>query len=263
MCRGYVFDRYNLLTTRAENSKQYKEQVSHIIYPVGDGGVFSSANDMLKWDQALKTGKLLDQSLVKALFISFKTNDSKDVGYGFGWFIYTDSLNKKMVQHTGGWPGFKNAFVRYLDDNRTLLVFRNNEMDFKGIQPAVINILDNKPFRLPEPSLAQALALSALKAQHDTLIITKKYESLKDHCTVNEDDINTIGYGLLYKGMTKQALEVMKINASLFPNSANAFDSLAELYLKNGYKELAAINYRKSLALNPANDAAKKILETL
>jgi cytochrome c-type biogenesis protein CcmH/NrfG len=49
----------------------------------------------------------------------------------------------------------------------------------------------------------------------------------------------------------------------LFPDSWNTYDSLGEAYLKQGNKELAAENYRRSLELNPDNqgavDAVKKL----
>jgi CubicO group peptidase (beta-lactamase class C family) len=258
---GYVFERTTLSNIKAENSEQFSRQVRTIVYPVGDGGVFSTANDMMKWDAALKTGKLVKATTLQEAFISAKTNDGRGAGYGFGWFVAVDSANGKIVQHTGGWPGFRNAFIRYLDKNRTLLVLRNNEIEFRGIQPAIINILDNKAFHLPEPSLAQAFAFASLNAGPSS--IQKTYTTLKGHCIVNENEINDVGYGLLQKGLPKHALEVMKINVELFPGSANAFDSLGELYLKNDNKELAAENYKRSLAIDPNNDAARKVLEKL
>ncbi len=259
--KGYVLNRLDLSTVTAEKTEQFSRQVKIIVYPVGDGGVFSSVNDMMKWNEALKTERLVKASTLNEAFVSAKTNNGKDVGYGFGWFVFSDPVNGRMIQHTGGWPGFRNAFVRYLDKNRELIVLRNNEVDFRGIQPAVMNILDDKPFKLPEPSLAQAFVFASLKT--DESVIQKTYDDLKGHCIVDEADINDIGYGLLRKGLLKHALEVMKVNAALFPNSANAFDSLGELYLKNGNKDLAAMNYKKSLALDPSNEAAKKVLEKL
>ena len=45
--------------------------------------------------------------------------------------------------------------------------------------------------------------------------------------------------------------------------SANAFDSLAETYMKNGQIDLAIKNYEKSLELNPDNENAQEILNKL
>jgi len=227
-----------------------------------DVGIFSSANDMIKWDEALRTNKLVKPASLQEAFTSSIANNGKETGYGFGWFIVnSDTANGKMVQHTGGWPGFRNAFIRYTEKNRTLLVLRNNEIEFRGIQPAVNSILNGKPLVPPQPSLAQAFALAAAKA--DASIIQTTYTSLKGACQLNEQEINEVGYGLWEKGLQQHALEVMKINSQLFPQSWNAYDSLAEIYLKSGDKENAKLNYQRSVALNPKNDGAKKQLENL
>jgi tetratricopeptide (TPR) repeat protein len=62
-----------------------------------------------------------------------------------------------------------------------------------------------------------------------------------------------------------EAIDLLKLNVQVYPNSWNAYDSLGEAYMKAGQKQLAIDNYKKSLELNPANDGAKeklKVLET-
>jgi Flp pilus assembly protein TadD len=53
------------------------------------------------------------------------------------------------------------------------------------------------------------------------------------------------------------------LNVDLHPKSWNAYDSLGEMYAKNGEKDLAIANYQKSLDLNPKNDGAVKMLAEL
>ncbi|HEV7782743.1 MAG TPA: serine hydrolase [Chitinophagaceae bacterium] len=261
IAKGYVWDRQTLANTPAENSDQFSKQVRTIIYPIGDGGIFSTASDMMKWEQALKTEQLVKQSVLQEAYQSAKTNDGKEAGYGFGWFVVKDPANGKIVQHTGGWPGFRNAFVRYLDKDRVLLVLRNYEMEFRGIQPAVNNILEGKPYTMPQPSLAYAFAFVSLTS--DDQIIPAVFKKLKGTSIINEEEINDVGYSLAKKGLKKHALEVMKANAELFPRSWNVYDSLGELYLANGDKENARLNYKRSLELNAGNEGAKKALENL
>lgn len=96
---------------------------------------------------------------MEAAFTSGLLNNGQTAGYGFGWFVSRDAAGRKMVVHTGGWPGYRNAFIRYPDQDISILVLRNNEVEFMGIQPAVMNILEGKPFEMPKSSLAQALAI--------------------------------------------------------------------------------------------------------
>ncbi|MBE0664959.1 MAG: tetratricopeptide repeat protein, partial [Candidatus Aminicenantes bacterium] len=79
----------------------------------------------------------------------------------------------------------------------------------------------------------------------------------------DESSINSFAYELLNSGKTEEAIMVFGLNVKIFPESANAFDSLAEAYMKNGQKELAVKNYEKTLALDPGNTNAQKMLEKL
>jgi dienelactone hydrolase len=61
--------------------------------------------------------------------------------------------------------------------------------------------------------------------------------------------INLMGYEHLQAGDIKYALEIMKLNVTAFPESPNAYDSLSDVYLADGQKELARQNARKALEL--------------
>ena len=80
---------------------------------------------------------------------------------------------------------------------------------------------------------------------------------------VGEGQLNSLGYRLLGNNKLKEAIEIFKFIVSEYPESANAYDSLGEVYMKAGEKELAIKNYEKSLELNPKNENAKKMLEDL
>ncbi len=78
-----------------------------------------------------------------------------------------------------------------------------------------------------------------------------------------EGEFNSVGYQLLQENRAEQALVLFKANAELFPRSWNAFDSLAEAYMKAGDTVKAIANYEKSLQLNPANKNGAEMLEKL
>jgi len=84
-----------------------------------------------------------------------------------------------------------------------------------------------------------------------------------DNVTVSEARLNGLGYGFMRAKKLPEAIFYFKLNAELYSNSFNVYDSLGEAYMANGEKELAIANYKKSLELNPKNTRATKMLQKL
>ena len=112
---------------------------------VGDGCVNSTVNDLLKWDEALYTEKLLPANEMKTLFESGKLNDGTPCNYGFGWFIKDKADGEKIVSHSGGWPGY---IERNLKTHRTIILLQNGP----GLLPTkeLRLLMDGKPIPAPE-----------------------------------------------------------------------------------------------------------------
>ena len=92
----------------------------------GPGRVSSTASDLLKWDNALYTEKLIKQSTLQEAFTPMKLNDGNISNYGFGWSLRTDSLLGKVVSHTGDNPGYKTQIIRFIDKRKTIILLNNN-----------------------------------------------------------------------------------------------------------------------------------------
>jgi D-alanyl-D-alanine carboxypeptidase len=91
------------------------------------GSLLSTAEDMAKWDIALTTEKLLKKSSLSQLWTIATTKDGLDApfNYGFGWFI--DSYHgHRLVQHSGGTPGFSSVIYRFIDDKLTVIILTNH-----------------------------------------------------------------------------------------------------------------------------------------
>jgi thiol-disulfide isomerase/thioredoxin len=73
----------------------------------------------------------------------------------------------------------------------------------------------------------------------------------------NESELNACGYVLMAQGNLREAITVLRINANLFPQSANCWDSLGEAYAKDGQKDKAIQAYEYVLELDPKNENAK------
>jgi predicted alpha/beta superfamily hydrolase len=101
-------------------------------------------------------------------------------------------------------------------------------------------------------------SLSDIKKHYDFLSREYGYTLIPD-----EDFINDSGYQRLNNNDFQHAIEIFAENVRNHPNSANAYDSLGEAYMKSGNKKLAIENYEKSVQLNPQNDNAVKLLQEL
>ena len=98
---------------------------------LGDGGIYSSIDDLAKWDAAL-----YDPKYAPAFTPRMKTGEA-DAHYGFGWFIGTHR-GERAVWHTGTTSGFRNAIVRFPDRRLTVIVLTNrNEGEPQKIALAI------------------------------------------------------------------------------------------------------------------------------
>ncbi|SFD86273.1 CubicO group peptidase, beta-lactamase class C family [Chitinophaga sp. CF118] len=243
----------------------------------GFGDYVSTITDLLKYDKAYYNGCLLNQEIINKAFEPVKLNDGKNnaANFGWGWQIDKDSSFGKVVYHNGNATGHSCILVRNISKHQTIIIFDNihnnnsQELAFKTLK-----ILNNIKMPLPRKSLAAEYA--RLLVNKGAIVAREKLFILKAdtvHYQLSEDEMNLIGYDFMggsnnpnpYKfpeeHKYQEALETLKINAELFPNSWNAYDSYGEILLQVGQKETAIKMYKKSIELNPNNTAGQKILE--
>jgi CubicO group peptidase (beta-lactamase class C family) len=92
---------------------------------VGDGTVNSTVIDLLKWDRALYTNKLISKESKSEVFTSSELNDKTKTDYGFGWFIEDNGVYGNIVKHAGGWPGYMTLVDRHIQNDKTIIVLLN------------------------------------------------------------------------------------------------------------------------------------------
>ena len=104
---------------------------------LGDGGIYSSLDDLYKWDQSLYTDKLIDKKYITESFTKGRTTGGEEFPYGYGWRLenYKD-LN--VVFHTGSTRGFRNIIYRIPGKKFTVVILtnRNSGPEFVTLEPA-------------------------------------------------------------------------------------------------------------------------------
>lgn len=121
---------------------------------VGDGNVYSSVEDLYKWDQALYTEKLVKKATFREAISPGKLNNGASTTYGFGWSVEESG---KVVSHSGGWVGFRTLIIRYLEKNQTVIIL-DNSSNGQGHRPSR-NIWEGKSFDLPVTHLVTNVRL--------------------------------------------------------------------------------------------------------
>ncbi|HSP17508.1 MAG TPA: serine hydrolase domain-containing protein [Thermoanaerobaculia bacterium] len=85
---------------------------------LGDGGIYTSVDDLVPWITALEKGRFAEASVPRV------ETDEKGVRYGFGWKI-GEHDGQRIVFHTGESIGFRNAVVRFPDEHLAIIVLTN------------------------------------------------------------------------------------------------------------------------------------------
>ena len=131
----------------------------------GDDYVFSTVFDMLKWDRALREGKVLTAEEQALAYAPAKLNSGKDnvydeeegLSYGLGWATGRDEKLGLVVSHSGGMPGVATWFERFIDADRTLVILTNRDgRDYRAVMSyfngveAVARDRDPEPVRTAE-----------------------------------------------------------------------------------------------------------------
>ena len=105
---------------------------NHEIF-IGAASVYSTATDLLKFDQALYTQSLLSAASKEKMFTIV------EAPYGYGWFISDDGTRGKVVSHGGDVFGYTSLIERRLKD-KTLILILGNQQSID--REAILKLLD-------------------------------------------------------------------------------------------------------------------------
>ena len=92
---------------------------------MGDGGVYTSIDDYLRWITAIQQNRVLDPALVReAQSAQFPIDTARNLSYGFGWFV-AGSGDSRLVYHTGSNGGFRTIVLMKPSAKYAVVIFSN------------------------------------------------------------------------------------------------------------------------------------------
>ena len=236
--------------------------------PYAAGAMYSTVEDLWRWDQALAAGKLLSTDSYR----EYQTpRVATDFGgqYAFGWLIQRvdrgpgrDSAT--VIWHGGGINGFRAMNYRVPEDG-IAIIWLDNTTQGPQLQEPIARILYGLPYDPPRSSIARAIypTIKQTGGASGVALYRKLRQAKPAAYDVSENELNLLGYHLLGQGRTADAIQVFALNVEQYPQSFNTYDSLGEAFLAAGDTTQAVTNYRRSVELNPENTAGAEVLRKL
>nr|WP_206606595.1 serine hydrolase domain-containing protein [Steroidobacter cummioxidans] len=109
---------------------------------LGDGGIYSSIDDLAKWDAALYDDRLLNATSRALAFTPISDTDDPTVRYGMGWRITQEAIGGRTLWHSGETVGFRNVIIRYPEQRFTIVLLTNrNEPEPYQTARAIANLV--------------------------------------------------------------------------------------------------------------------------
>ena len=114
------------------------------------GAFLSTVLDLAKWDAALYTDKILREATRREMWTPITLTDGSQAPYGFGWEL--DRFGgRRLVHHSGGMPGTRAEFARFVDDGLTIILLMNlDDVDKDAILYGVAKLYLPSPTRARE-----------------------------------------------------------------------------------------------------------------
>lgn len=141
MTNSFVFDPAKGLPANATVSYQggytpFPNDYRDGVY--GDKGIYSTVEDMYRWDQSFYQNKFLSNETLELAYgpCSFERPGVKNYGLGWRMMCYPDGY--KIIYHNGWWHGNNTCFYRFIKDNFTIIVLGNKLSNGIYRQPPVL-----------------------------------------------------------------------------------------------------------------------------
>ncbi len=114
--------------------------------PYAAGGLYSTVEDLYRWDQSLYTEQLVPKATLAEMFAPQVDIAGSGLAYGYGWVTGKDASGLSTNMHEGGIEGFTTVIARYPDDHVTIIILCNQQDINPGL---VLNILSQKILGIP------------------------------------------------------------------------------------------------------------------
>jgi len=228
-------------------------------YMYGAAGMTISLDAFVRWNNRLENQELINERSKRKMLTPFSYQTGNGLTLGWNARYVNESLSYGV---NGG--GLTN--YRIYPRQKIAIIWLTNGFEIPYDLDRVVNglagIIDPELID-PAPKIFEALFeafdTKSEKVAYSTYTYFKKKHPYVDFQSL----INGLGYQLMEEEKFSKAISVFKLNTVEFPNSANVFDSLGEVYFVRKTYDKSALNYQKAVALGGTNGNAKRMLERI
>ncbi|WP_028873107.1 serine hydrolase [Psychroserpens burtonensis] len=231
----------------------------------GDGGIYSTLDDLYKWNMALAKHTIIPKSYLDEAWESGQTNDGAFTGYGFGWFLEYNPGEPRIINHSGGWVGFVTFLQNEVDAQSGFIILTNNSGEhFESIYDNIERLKAGESYQMPRTSIYKEMAKRIYdKDVNEAITFYKSVKTDTINYAVSESDINQLGYLLINEDKVDAATQIFKLNRDEHPKSANVYDSYGDALLMQGDSIQALENFKKCFEMDDSLMYAKDKSEAL
>ena len=152
-----------IIMNRAKGYQKTKDDYENADYlsmtlPYAAGSLISNVEDLLKWNRAVHSYKLVSKSSLDKAFTDFKLSDGKSTNYGYGWFL-SSVQGSKTIEHSGGINGFLSDAIYLPAEDIFVAILSNctcNPVEDLAIKIAALTM--GKPYNWKEIAMNEAVA---------------------------------------------------------------------------------------------------------
>ncbi|MEM9052294.1 MAG: serine hydrolase domain-containing protein [Bacteroidota bacterium] len=249
--------RYNFLKAEYENA-EYRDPSTTF----STGGIISTAEDLLKWDQALYSTQLLSEEYLNLLFAP----NFDRYGYGFHVNLRGEHADLNIRWHGGLVTGYRTQITRLIDENKTIILLSNHrDTDTYDITNKILSAYQSADYELPKRSLFKLILekTAHYSAKEAVLTVDSLLSVNSNDYDLNEVNIARAALELKSDGAYQNSAELMIAIIDLFPETA--YRTILEYQISDTYSILKdgakAIEYAKRvLEANPNHEGAQLIM---
>lgn len=240
-----------------QGALQREDDIAWPSYAYGHAALHTTVGDLDRFLLALTRGELVGRATLQQLWQPQLLSNGRRSGFSTGW-EFEDSGDYRMVGHDGGTRvRARIAFTDGLAGDTYSFIYLSNgsakNVWSRTLVDSTMAVV--APMQFPREALSERLITYALEPQTAARTTALKQWLIttgRGDQPMLEQDINRVGYAVAENLGHATAVHIFTLNTTLFPRSANAWDSLAETYAALGDAKQAERLYAKSKALAAA-----------